>query len=327
MIPRVPPRVRVVEVGPRDGLQNEAAVLSLDEKVEFVGRLAACGLPHIEAGAFVREDRVPQMAGTDALFRRLGRTGGVRAQAMNGGGAHLPVLSALVPNRHGMERALGAGVDEVAVFTAASDAFARHNINMTVADSLVRFREVLAMAAEHGLRVRAYVSTAWWCPYTGRVAPDDARRVAVALAEMGCYEIALSDTIGAATPLEVAALVQLVARDVPVGRLAVHFHDTRGTALANVLAALDAGVTTVDAAAGGLGGCPYAPGASGNLATEDLLYMLHGMGVETGVDLESLAATSRWLVNVIGRTLPARYLNAGPPLPVAEAGYGTDAKV
>ena len=237
------------------------------------------------------------------------------------------MLSALVPNRHGMERALAAGVDEVAVFTAASNAFARHNINMTVAESLVRFREVLAMAAAHDLRVRAYVSTAWWCPYAGRVAPDDARRVAVALAEMGCYEIALSDTIGAATPLEVAALVELVARDISVGRLAVHLHDTRGTALANVLAALDAGVTTVDAAAGGLGGCPYAPGASGNLATEDLLYMLHGMRLETGVDLDALAATSRWLAAVIGRSLPARYLSAGPPLPVTEAGHSADAKV
>ena len=305
MIPH-PRRVRVVEVGPRDGLQNEAAVLSLDEKVEFVTRLAACGLPQIEAGAFVREDRVPQMAGTDVLFRRL-------ALLASGTGGHGPVLSALVPNRHGMERALACGAAEVAVFTAATDEFARHNINMTVAESLVRFRDVLAMAAQHGRRVRAYVSVAWWDPYTGRVSPDAARRVAAALAEMGCYEIALSDTIGAATPHEVAALIEQVGRDIPVARLAVHLHDTRGQALANVLAALAAGVTTVDAASGGLGGCPYAPGASGNLATEDLLYMLHGMGVETGVDLDAVAATSRWLSAVIGRTLPGRYLNAGPP--------------
>jgi hydroxymethylglutaryl-CoA lyase len=310
----VPRRVRVVEVGPRDGLQNESAVLSLDQKVEFVRRLAACGLPQIEAGAFVREDRVPQMAGTDALFRRLTLAAGTRGQAADAGA---PVLSALVPNRHGMERALAAGAGEVAVFTAASDAFARHNINMTVAESLVRFRDVLAMAAEHGRRVRAYVSTAWWCPYAGRVAPDAARRVAVALAEMGCYEIALSDTIGAATPGEVAELVEQVAGDISVARVAVHLHDTRGQALANVLAALETGVTTVDAAAGGLGGCPYAPGASGNLATEDLLYMLHGMGVETGVDLDAVAATSRWLAGVIGRTLPGRYLAAGPMRPAA----------
>jgi hydroxymethylglutaryl-CoA lyase len=316
--------VRVVEVGPRDGLQNEAAALSLDEKVEFVRRLAACGLPQIEAGAFVREDRVPQMAGTDALFRRLTTQDGKGTKPE--GGAGRPVLSALVPNRHGMERALACGADEVAVFTAASDAFARHNINMTVAESLVRFREVLAMAASHGRRVRAYVSTAWWCPYTGRVAPEAAHRIAVALVEMGCYEIALSDTIGAATPGEVAALIERIGRDVPVQRLAVHLHDTRGTALANVLAAIGAGVTTVDAAAGGLGGCPYAPGASGNLATEDLLYMLHGMGVETGVDLDAVAGTSRWLSRVIGRTLPGRYLAAGPVTPAAEAGRGADAK-
>ncbi|HLW46752.1 MAG TPA: hydroxymethylglutaryl-CoA lyase [bacterium] len=311
---RVPRRVRVVEVGPRDGLQNESVVLPLDRKVEFVTRLAACGFLQIEAGAFVREDRVPQMAGTDALFRRLAALPPVR-----GGAPPATVFSALVPNRQGMERALACGAGEVAVFTAATDAFARHNINMTIAESLERFRDVLAMAAQHGRRVRAYLSTAWWCPYTGRVAPEAARRVAVALAEMGCYEIALSDTIGAATPREVAALIEDVARDIPVERLAVHLHDTRGTALANVLAALGEGVPTVDAAAGGLGGCPYAPGASGNLATEDLLYMLHGMGVETGIDLDAVAATSRWLAGCIGRPLPSRYLTAGPAVP-SEAG-------
>lgn len=318
MIPRAraiphPGRVRVVEVGPRDGLQNEGAVLSVDDKAEFVTRLAACGLPQIEAGAFVREDRVPQMAGTDALFRRLTSGGGGGTVLRAAFGDRGPILSALVPNRHGMERALACGAAEVAVFTAATDAFALHNINMPVAESLVRFRDVLAMAAQHGRRVRAYVSVAWWDPYTGRVPPEAARRVAVALAEMGCYEVALSDTIGAATPDEVAALIEQVGRDIPVARLAVHLHDTRGQALANVLAALAAGITTVDAASGGLGGCPYAPGASGNLATEDLLYMLHGMGVETGVDLDAVAATSRWLGGVIGRTLPGRYLSAGRP--------------
>lgn len=331
---RHPDRVRVVEVGPRDGLQNEAAVLSLEQKVEFVTRLAACGLPAIEAGAFVREDRVPQMADTDALFRRLTarlRPAG-QTDAAGGGqpGGRGPVLSALVPNRQGMERALACGAAEVAVFTAASDAFARHNINLDVAESLARFRDVLAMAARHGRRVRAYVSTAWWCPYTGRVPPEAARRVAVALAGMGCYEIALSDTLGAATPDEVAALIEQVAREIPVERLAVHLHDTRGTALANVLAALEAGVATVDASAGGLGGCPYAPGASGNLATEDLVYMLHGMKIATGVDLEGVAATSRWLAGVIGRTLPARYLSAGPlptPMPTAEAGHDAGTNV
>lgn len=296
----LPRRVRVVEVGPRDGLQNENAVLPVEIKVAFVRRLAASGLPVIEAGAFVRPDRVPQMAETDELFRRLA---GLRG----------PVLSALVPNRRGMERALACGLREVAVFTAASEEFARHNINMGIEESLDGFREVLALAREHDCRVRAYISTAWWDPYTGRVNPDAVQRVATALFDMGCYEISLGDTIGAATPGEVSGLIERLAGDLPVGALAVHCHDTRGTALANVLSALLCGVTTVDASAGGLGGCPYAPGASGNLATEDLLYMLHGMGIETGVDLARVAEASRGLAASLGHALPSRYLQAGPP--------------
>ena len=296
----LPRRVRVVEVGPRDGLQNENAVLPVETKLAFVRRLAASGLPVIEAGAFVRPDRVPQMAETDELFRRLA---GLRG----------PVLSALVPNRRGMERALACGLREVAVFTAASEEFARHNITMGIEESLDGFREVLALAREHDCRVRGYVSTAWWDPYTGRVNPDAVQRVATALFDMGCYEISLGDTIGAATPGEVSGLIERLAGDLPVGALAVHCHDTRGTALANVLSALLCGVTTVDASAGGLGGCPYAPGASGNLATEDLLYMLHGMGIETGVDLARVAEASRGLAASLGHALPSRYLQAGPP--------------
>ncbi|HYM70388.1 MAG TPA: hydroxymethylglutaryl-CoA lyase [bacterium] len=295
----LPRRVRIVEVGPRDGLQNESVSLSVDDKVAFVRRLAAAGLRTIEVGAFVRPDRVPQMADTDAVVRRLGSLDGV-------------ALSALVPNRLGMERAIACGLRDVAVFTAASEAFARHNINMTIDESLVRFGDVLTLAADRGIRVRAYVSTAWWCPYDGRVSPEAVRRVAGRLFEMGCGEISLGDTIGAATPLEVAALVDGVTRDLPRGALSVHFHDTRGTALANVLAALLRGVTTVDAAAGGLGGCPYAPGASGNLATEDLVYMLHGMGIDTGVDLDRLVEASRPLASRLGHALPSRYLQAGP---------------
>ncbi len=296
---RLPRRVRVVEVGPRDGLQNERAILSAGAKVAFIRRLAASGLPAIEAGAFVRPDRVPQMADSDEVFRALADLRG-------------PVLSALVPNRRGMERALACGAREVAVFTAASEAFARRNINMSIADSLASFREVLSLARAHGCRVRAYVSTAWWCPYAGRIAPDAVLRVASALIEMGCYEVSLADTIGAATPGEVSALLERLGREMPAGGLAVHFHDTRGTALANVLASLLCGVATVDAAAGGLGGCPYAPGAAGNLATEDLLYMLHGLGIETGVDLEAVAVASRSLGDALGHPLPSRYLAAGP---------------
>jgi hydroxymethylglutaryl-CoA lyase len=296
----LPRRVRIVEVGPRDGLQNEAASLSVDDKVAFVRRLAAAGVRAIEVGAFVRPDRVPQMADTDAVVRGLGSL-------------HRVALSALVPNRLGMERAIACGLREVAVFTAASEAFARHNINMTIDESLTRFGEVLTLAADRGMRVRAYVSTAWWCPYNGRVHADAVRRVAGRLFEMGCGEISLGDTIGAATPADVAALLDVVTRDLPRDALAVHFHDTRGTALANVLAALLRGITTIDAAAGGLGGCPYAPGASGNLATEDLVYMLHGMGIDTGVDLERLAEASRPLASQLGHPLPSRYLQAGPP--------------
>ncbi len=296
----VPRRVRVVEVGPRDGLQNEHVVLPVEVKVAFITRLAAAGFPVIEAGSFVRPDRVPQMADTEEVFRRLA---GVRG----------PIFAALVPNRQGMERALRCGAREVAVFTAASEAFARHNINMTIDESLERFREVLALAMDQGCRVRAYVSTAWWCPYTGRVDPESVRRVVTALIDMGCYEVSLGDTIGAATPSEVSALITRLATDVPWEALAVHFHDTRGTALANVLSALLCGIATVDASAGGLGGCPYAPGASGNLATEDLLYMLHGMGVETGIDLAAVVAASRPLAQALGHPLPSRYLQAGPP--------------
>ncbi len=298
LIDHVPRRVRVVEVGPRDGLQNERTVLSVDAKVEFITRLAAAGFPLIEAGAFVRPDRVPQMADTDGVFRRLPAS-------------QHTMFSALVPNVRGMERAARCGVREVAVFTAASEAFVQRNINMPVEESLSAFREVIALARPQGCRVRAYVSTAWWCPYTGRVSPENVRRIAAALYEMGCYEISLGDTIGAATPREVSTLIDMLTRVLPVAALAVHFHDTRGTALANVLAALACGIHTIDSSAGGLGGCPFAPGASGNLATEDLLYMLHGMGIETGVALGSVAEASRRLAPLLDHPLPSRFLQGG----------------
>ncbi len=299
----LPRRVRIVEVGPRDGLQNESTPLAVGDKVAFIVRLAAAGLAAIEVGAFVRPDRVPQMADTDEVVRRLGALPGV-------------ALSALVPNRAGMARATACGLRDVAVFTAASETFTRRNINMSIDASLSAARDVVDLAAANGARVRGYVSTAWWCPYEGRVGPDAVRRVAGRLLEMGCREVSLGDTIGAATPHEVWALLDRLVRDVQVGSLAVHFHDTRGTALANVLTALWSGITTVDAAAGGLGGCPYAPGASGNLATEDLVYMLDGMDIETGVDLTRLCEASRPLAALLGHALPSRYLAAGrPPAP------------
>jgi hydroxymethylglutaryl-CoA lyase len=316
-IERPPKAVRVVEVGPRDGLQNEPDIVPLDAKVAFIERLADAGLPVIEVGSFVRPDRVSQMADTEEVVRRLASrsslsgSGGPASTGTAGRSATTYVT--LVPNRRGLERAMACGMRAVAVFTAASEAFARANIGMTVAESLDIFREIVGEAGRSRITVRGYVSTAWWCPYSGHVKPDAVRRVAAALLEMGCAEIGIADTIGAVTPVDVQTLLERLLRDVPAPRLGVHFHDTRGTALANVLASLEMGITTVDASAGGLGGCPFAPGALGNLATEDLLYMLHGMGIETGVNLEKVGAASREMEAVLGRRLPSRYLQAGLP--------------
>ncbi len=302
MLTAEPRAIRVVEVGPRDGLQNEPETVPLDAKVAFIERLAAAGLPVIEIGSFVRPDRVPQMADTEGVARRVAhRTGAV--------------CVALVPNRRGLERALAAGLRTVAVFTAASEAFAQANIGMSIDGSLRVFREIIEDATRRRITVRGYISTAWWCPYTGRVEPGAVRRVALALLEMGCKDLGVADTIGAATPAEVQRLLEVLLREIPVEKIAVHFHDTRGTALTNVLASMTMGITTVDASAGGLGGCPFAPGALGNLATEDLLYMLHGMGVDTGVDLEKVREASQAMQAVLGRRLPSRYLQAGPVRP------------
>jgi len=297
--PRLPARVTVVEVGPRDGLQNEPETLSVEDKVAFCDRLIAAGLPVVEVGAFVSPKWVPQMAGSDEVLRRVRKAAGVR----------LPVL---VPNRVGYERARAAGAREVAVFTAASESFSRRNTNASIDETFERFAAFVPEARQEGLRVRGYLSTAFGCPYEGRVAPAAAVAVARRLAEAGCDEVSIGDTIGVAVPTQVGELLGLLAVELPLDRVAVHFHDTRGTALANVLAALEAGVSVVDSAAGGTGGCPYAPGASGNLATEDLLYMLHGMGIETGVSLEAVAEASRALSARLGRALPSRYLQAGP---------------
>jgi isopropylmalate/homocitrate/citramalate synthase len=290
----------VVEVGPRDGLQHEPGSISLDARVAFIEQLADAGLRTIEVGSFVRPDLVPQMADTDAVLRRLRPRDGIS-------------YVALVPNRRGLERALAIGVQAIAVFTAASDTFTRANIGMTVDESLRKYRDLVAEARQSDLFVRGYLSTGWWCPYDGPVDPARVLRVARPLVDMGCQELSLADTVGAATPGEVHRLLDSLLPEIPAGRLGVHFHDTRGTALANVLAALELGVTTIDASAGGLGGCPFAPGALGNLATEDLLYMLHGMGIATGVDLERVRDCSRLLETALGRKLPSRYLQAGPP--------------
>jgi hydroxymethylglutaryl-CoA lyase len=301
---RTPGRVTVVEVGPRDGLQNEAAPLAVEDRRAFCAALIAAGFRVVEVGAFVSPKWVPQMAGSDEVLRGLARPEGVR----------LPVL---VPNRQGYERARAAGAEAVAVFTAASETFNRRNTNAGIDESFVRFAEFVPEARAGGLWVRGYVSTCFGCPYEGPVDPARVVDVARRLLELGCHEISIGDTIGVAVPSQVVDVMRRLGAALPLSAVAVHFHDTRGTALANVLAALQEGVTVVDSSAGGLGGCPYAPGASGNLATEDLLYMLHGMGIETGVDIARVAEASRAVGRRLGRALPSRYLLAGPPTTVS----------
>ncbi|HET7081944.1 MAG TPA: hydroxymethylglutaryl-CoA lyase [Chloroflexia bacterium] len=293
----LPAAVTVVEVGPRDGLQNEKASVPTEAKIAFINLLSASGLPVIEATSFVSPRAVPQLADAGEVFAAIDKTPGVR----------YPVL---VPNTRGMERALAAGVREVAVFTAASETFTGHNINATIAESLANFAAVIALAREHDVRVRGYVSTAFGCPYEGHVPPDKVRDVTMRLFDLGVAEVSIGDTIGVATPNGILEVMGLLLRDLPADRLALHLHDTRGTALANVLAALQLGITIFDSAAGGLGGCPYAPGASGNLATEDLLYMLDGLGIHTGVDLDKVVAASRYLAGVRGSVPASKYFQA-----------------
>lgn len=294
---RVPPEVSLVEVGPRDGLQNEAAAISTADKVRFVDALAAAGHRTIEVSAFVSPRWVPQMADAADVFAGITRRPGVR-------------YTALVPNLPGLERAIAAHVSEVAVFAAASETFSSRNINQTIDESLHRYEDVVGRALAAGLRVRGYVSCAFGCPFEGPVSPAAVLRVTRALLDLGVYEVAVSDTIGIGHPGQVRGLLSMLGAELPFDRLALHFHDTRGTALANVLAGLDAGITTFDAAAGGLGGCPFAPGASGNLATEDLLFMLDGLGIETGVSLEGVAAASEALAAALDHPLRSRYLQA-----------------
>ncbi len=296
-VPSWPSRVTVVEVGPRDGLQNESVTLSVDDRVAFCEALLDAGLPVVETGAFVAPRAVPQMAGSDEVARRVRPRPGRR-------------LPALVPNRKGFEAARVAGVRELAVFTAASETFNRRNTNASIDESFARFADFVPEALREGAWVRGYVSTCFGCPYEGRVDAGRVLDVARRLAELGCAEISIGDTIGVGVPSQVYDVMGRLRETLQGVSLAVHFHDTRGTALANVLASLQVGIDVVDASAGGLGGCPYAPGASGNLATEDLVYMLQGMGIETGVDLERLVAASRPLAGRLGRALPGRYLQA-----------------
>src|SRR5438477_7300141 len=296
--PQLPARVTVYEVGPRDGLQNEAEALSVDVRVEYVDRLTEAGLPAIEVGSFVSPKAIPQLADTGDVFARIHRASGTR-------------YPALVPNLVGLERAMAAGVREIAVFTAASETFNRHNINAGVDESIERFRPVVARAMEEKIRVRGYVSTAFGCPYEGAVSPEAVREVVHKLLDLPVDEISIGDTIGVAAPSRVYDVVEaLHDSGVTRGVLALHFHDTRGTGLANVYAGLECGITTFDSSSGGLGGCPYAPRAAGNLATEDLVYLLEGLSIETGVSLRKVVDASRFLAKALGRRPPGRYLAA-----------------
>jgi len=280
--------VRIVEVGPRDGLQNEPREVPTAVKVELIERLADAGLPAVEATAFVSPKWVPQMADHTEVLERIRRKPGV----------DYPVLA---PNLKGFESARAAGATEVAIFGAASESFSRKNINCSIAESLERFRPVAEQARKHGIRVRGYVSCVLGCPYEGDISPSNVAKVAEALFEMGCYEVSLGDTIGTGTPAKTKAMIEACAARVPVEKLAGHYHDTYGQALANIYASLELGVATFDSSIAGLGGCPYAAGASGNVATEDVVYLLDGLGIRTGVDLARLVEIGEWISGVLKR--------------------------
>jgi len=289
--------VTIVEVGPRDGLQNEKVSVATSDKVAFIDALTAAGLPVIEVSAFVNPRRVPQMSDAADLFVRITRRPGVR-------------YTALVPNLTGLDRAAAAGLQEIAIFAASSEAFSRANINQGIEESFANYAAVCERARQSGMRVRAYLSTAFGCPYEGPVPQERVADLTARLLDMGAFEVAVSDTIGVAHPAQVSSVLETIAARAPLDRIALHFHDTRGTALANVLTALTIGIATFDASSGGLGGCPYAPGASGNLATEDLVYMLDGLGVETGVSLPGVVAASSIVGAKLDHPLPSRYAQA-----------------
>ncbi|MCP1317971.1 hydroxymethylglutaryl-CoA lyase [Vreelandella lionensis] len=290
----LPTSIKLFEMAPRDGLQNEPGTLvPTATKIELIERLANAGIRHIEAASFVSPKWVPQMGDAAEVMRGIQRQHGV-------------VYSALTPNLKGLESALEAGVEEVAVFGAASEAFSQKNINCSIAESLARFEPVLARANEAGVRVRGYVSCVLGCPYEGDIAPHKVADVAKALYEMGCYEVSLGDTIGVGTPLAAKRMIEATRQQVPIEKLAAHFHDTYGMAIANLYAVLEEGVSVIDAATAGLGGCPYAKGASGNVATEDVLYLLEGLGIDTGIDLQAVIDTGYWITQQLGRKPSAK---------------------
>jgi hydroxymethylglutaryl-CoA lyase len=294
---KLPAEATIYEVGPRDGLQNEARPVPTPEKIRFIDSLVASGIRNIEITSFVSAKWIPQLADSAEVARGVHRVPGVR-------------MSALVPNKRGLETAMAAGMKEIALFISVSETHNKKNVNKTIADTIAAFEEVVPVAAAGGVAVRAYLSTVFGCPYEGDVDPEAVVALTGRLRDLGVYQISISDTIGVANPQQVEDVLSRVLAKHPASSLAVHFHDTQGTALANCVVALTLGITTIDAAAGGLGGCPYAPGASGNLATEDVVAMLHGMGVKTGIDLDKLTEASRTAATFVGHELPSKYLKA-----------------
>jgi hydroxymethylglutaryl-CoA lyase len=289
--------VRIVEVGPRDGLQNEKSPIDAATKIQLVDMLADAGLPYVEVGSFVSPKAIPQMAGSDQVFQGIRRADNV-------------IYSALTPNMRGYEQAIASAVDEIAVFSAASEAFNQRNINCSIDESLTRFEPVMKAAVSDNMKVRAYVSCAAGCPYEGDIAPEKVREVSQRLLDLGCYEISVSDTIGVGTPGKIADLISYLKQTIPVDNLAVHFHDTYGQALANIHAALGEGIRVVDSSVAGLGGCPYAEGATGNVATEDVVYMLQGLGYDSGVDLDKLIDAGNFISTALSRDNLSRAANA-----------------
>lgn len=298
MFSNLPKSVSIYEVSPRDGLQNESAQVATHSKVRLIEALVVAGLTRIEITSFVSAKWVPQMADADQVGQMLTHPKGVQ-------------FSALCPNARGLERAKKAGIEEVAVFISASETHNKKNVNKTIAETLAAFEGVIEPAVAQGIRVRGYVSTMWGCPYEGDVDPEAGLRISEILLDRGCYQVSLGDTIGIGTPVQTANLLEFLCKRLPLEKLALHLHDTRGTALANVLVGLEAGITNYDASVGGLGGCPYAPGAAGNLATEDLVFTLHGMGIETGVDLDKLWLAGQVAEAIVGRELPGKVHRAG----------------
>jgi len=293
----LPTRVRVFELSPRDGLQNEPDMVPTTTKIELINRLSATGLVNIESGSFVSSKWVPQMADSAEVIAGINQRHGVS-------------YSVLIPNMRGLERAINAGVKEIAIFVAASETFSQRNINCSIDESIDRFRPVAEVANHEGIRMRGYISCTLGCPFEGAIEPSAVAAVSISLSGLGCYEVSLCDTIGVGTPLKAAAMVHAVSAVIPVRQLAVHFHDTYGQALANVLACLELGVSVIDSSVAGLGGCPYAPGATGNVATEDVLYMLDGMGIKTGVDLAGITATGQFICEQLNRTSASKVARA-----------------